>query len=152
MGRKPNPVIAARFTRGKKHGQTTNRYAQTCNHCGAFFPTGRPETLYTHLANCTGLSEVERAEVINQMFRIPSGGGFRSSGAQPAQPNNVSSIIHNDDFDITGLNVLAGAAENAEDLAIDPQITEQDSISDTNIAVSQPLTFYDDRMSAMRYR
>jgi hypothetical protein len=61
MGRKPNPIVVDHFTRGEKHNDNSNRYPQTCKHCGEHFHRGRPESLMTHITKkCPAISDADR--------------------------------------------------------------------------------------------
>lgn len=93
MGRKPHPLISEFFRRGKKLGDTSNRYEQTCRCCDervCFFPElalnlppeivllmpmltymrsqfakGRFEALLTHLVrNCPAIAAEDRAKCL----------------------------------------------------------------------------------------
>lgn len=74
MGRRPNALVLENFVRGQKRNDSSNRYAQTCKHCGEHFVRGRSESLFIHITKkCPAISEAERI----QACITHSGGGSR---------------------------------------------------------------------------
>jgi hypothetical protein len=111
MGRRQNVAIEAYFERGRKRDDASNRYQQTCRHCGELFARGRVENLVDHVIHkCSVVSPEERAEFATLYYAA------RSS---LSSPRSVSTSSLNAP-DVSALNALAEASRQHEHLHISP--------------------------------
>ena len=138
MGRKPNPLILQRFTRGAKLADASNRYEFACKACGARFPKGRTDSLVNHLTHkkvekrCSQISaaDVEHIKSVieeekarkdqdkNEKATLKSA----RSGSAPNDPIDVDATALGSSItlpiterrSLTGLEALAEASRQVE--------------------------------------
>jgi hypothetical protein len=138
MGRKPKPIISDNFARGEKLANSSNRYAQRCNHCSQSFPKGRPETLLAHLRKCPSLSQDEKVRIVNVIHP--------TEVASDRQRDHLEDSGNNTVFD--SLHVLADASAEMSNYPVDPRVAEQTRVSFVepegvyNVFIQQELIVY----------
>ncbi|KAH8597226.1 hypothetical protein B0O99DRAFT_87967 [Bisporella sp. PMI_857] len=108
MGRKPNPLILAHFTRGAKLNDSSNRYEHTCKACGEIFPKGRIDSLTNHLVKkCPNISIQDRRKALLELNNLPySAEGVRDVIGE-AQMHDASAAGADNQRSWTALETLA---------------------------------------------
>jgi hypothetical protein len=157
MGRKPNKLVSAHFTRGMKISDASNRYHWTCKQCGEGFPKGRIEGLYNHITKkCTALSLEEKSALVLQIHEFGLAVNF--AGATKNKENLEKRNEAQPPFSkarqqsFNGLNVLAEASRQvvATQHSYSPVLTAEDDMGGTSVVLDPalenegiPSTFFD---------
>jgi hypothetical protein len=123
MGRRPNPLMVEFFNRGRKIGDASNRYEQTCKRCGENFSRGRSEAMILHLTKkCPAISQAERTKIVLRLhdLAVPDVHPTVDPAVNPVtgdrDPSQPPRKIHHNIFvtrppqHFDGLNVLAEAS------------------------------------------
>jgi hypothetical protein len=146
MGRKPNTVVSAHFTRGTKISDASNRYHWTCKQCGEGFPKGRIEGLYNHITKrCTALSLEEKSALVLKIHEFglaaSLAGGTKNKENLEKRKEAQSPFSKARHQSFNGLNVLAEASRQvvARQHSSSPVLTPEDGMGGTSMVLDPAL-------------